>query len=68
MIKRNNSTTFIDRLFCDKCQPVQEMVYETILFSGPPKFQHTCPKCGYALVLADKFPRLVAVEDFKEWI
>lgn len=51
-IKRCEVKTFIENLYCDKCNAV--MVYKGEF--TPPKYKHICLNCGYEIETEKIYP------------
>lgn len=51
------------RQLCDEC--LGEMKYEdgNMFLSNPPKFKHTCEKCGHVELFDAKYPTVRWIEE-----
>ena len=57
MIKGKEVKVYMDRLYCDKCGEEMEFT-GMVLTSYPPRYPHSCPKCGHRETLKDKYPKV----------
>lgn len=57
MDKKTEVKTFLTRKYCDKCGG-EMLPNGGCLSTYPPKFSHTCNKCGNIEAFWDKYPKI----------
>ena len=55
MVKRAEVRTFINRLYCDKCETEMEKS-NMVLTSHPPQYQYFCNSCDFKMISWTSYP------------
>lgn len=58
MEKHFEVKTYQTRYECDNCKEGELLPTGKMFMSNPPKFPHTCDKCGSEMIFNEKYPKL----------